>query len=105
MAGWIGRRDLSPPHLLSIFECLSVLFLACFCGTAVGVQNVVLRVDFDGLGEKADGLIPIFCSEGLVALIFQCVDLYVWDDKKGFDIRVRINEGCTYVSHFDDMKW
>lgn len=36
---------------------------------------MILWVDSDGLGEQIDRFIVLFGSEGLIALIFQCVCL------------------------------
>jgi len=36
---------------------------------------VVLRVEFDGIGEKGDGGIVVLSLEGFVSLVFEFVDL------------------------------
>lgn len=34
---------------------------------------MIVRIELDGLGEQSDGGIVIFCLEGFVTLILQCV--------------------------------
>jgi hypothetical protein len=61
--------------LLGILQSLVPVFLPRVGGTAVGEQDMILRIDSDSLGEQVNRFIVVFGREGLVSLIFQSVGL------------------------------
>jgi hypothetical protein len=71
-AGCAPRRPAdghgSDTDLLCIFESASIVALACFRGAAIRPKDKVAGVLVEGLREELDGLVVVFCREGLVAL-------------------------------------
>lgn len=62
-------------HLIGVLERFCVLMTTCVCGAAVRIEDVVGRLERDGLCEELDGGVVLFGGEGFVALIFQRISL------------------------------
>ena len=82
---------LTKAYLLCICESIVPMLLTSISGTSVGIQDMVLGIESNGLGEEIDGRVIVFGGEGLVALVLEGCGLL------RMSLRVGKTGGNTYV--------
>jgi hypothetical protein len=68
---------LTKSYLLCIGESIVPILLASISGGSVGIQDMVLGIESNSLGEEIDGSIIVFGGEGLVALVLESCGLLI----------------------------